>query len=89
MTKKKTFGQLVTQFFDRHLGAELGRLENTVSSYSDAITLLFKLCCEKKKKTIDKLTMEDIDDKNVFQFLDHLEEERGNQARTRNHRGRH
>ena len=59
---------------------------NTILTYRDAIKLLFCFAADHLKKTVDKLDVEDIDDKIILSFLDYIENKRGCSARTRNAR---
>ena len=59
---------------------------HTVAAYRDAFRLLFVFAWERCGKPPCELGFEDLDATLVGAFLDHLEAERGNTARTRNSR---
>ena len=81
-----TFGSLVVGFFRNYLANQKGCSKNTIGSYSDCIRLLLVYSCERFQVSFDRLDLERIDDRLILDFLDHLEKERGNQAKTRNQR---
>jgi site-specific recombinase XerD len=81
-----TLGSLIVSFFSNYLAKQKGCRENTICSYSDCIRLLLSYACEKLSVTFDKLDLELLTDLLILDFLDHLEQRRGNKAKTRNHR---
>lgn len=83
---KHSLGELIISFFRNYLAAQKGCSENTISSYSDCIRLLLQYCGECLNKTIDQLSMEEISDKIILEFLDHLERVRHNKPQSRNTR---
>jgi integrase/recombinase XerD len=80
------FPQLVQDFFLRHLIAQRGVSARTVESYRDAFELLFAFLQQRTGKTPSALQLADLDAPLVLDFLDHLENDRGNAPRTRNAR---
>lgn len=80
------FPQLVQDFFLRHLVAQRGASARTVESYRDAFELLLGFVEQRTGKPPSTLVLADLDAPLVLDFLDHLEIERGNTARTRNAR---
>lgn len=80
------FAQLVQDFFLRRLVAQRGASARTVESYRDAFELLFGFIEAHTGKTAAALQLADLDAPVVLDFLDHLENTRGNSARTRNAR---
>ncbi len=72
-----TLGSLVVSFFRNYLANQKGCSPNTIASYSDCVTLLIRYCCERLGLSSDKL---------ILDFLDYLEQERGNEPNTRNQR---
>lgn len=80
------FDQLVQDFFLRRLIAQRGASARTVESYRDAFELLFGFVEQRTGKSPSALSLADLDAPLVLDFLDHLETERGNSARTRNAR---
>ena len=80
------FDQLVQDFFVRRLINERGVSPRTVESYRDAFELLFGFIEARLGKSPTKLVMADVDAPVILDFLDHLEIDRHNTARTRNAR---
>ena len=81
-----TFAALLQGFFTERLLRQMRASPNTVSGYRDAFRLLIRFATDRLKKTPSNLTIEDLDPSLVIDFLEHLEVERGNIARTRNNR---
>jgi len=78
--------EYLKSFLLHFLPLEKGVSENTVLSYRDTIKLMLCFAEKHLRRSIDKLTVEDLDMKLVLAFLDHLEQERGCSANTRNQR---
>ena len=78
-------GHLQRFFTDRLLG-QLGASPHTVASYRDTFRLLLKFASKTNRRPASDLRVEDLDVKLVGLFLKHLEEDRGNSARSRNNR---
>lgn len=77
---------LVTAFFTQYLAVERGASRNTITSYRDTFRLLLRYAAKSKKKRVSRLTINDLMPKTILGFLEHLERDRGNTARTRNAR---
>ena len=77
---------LVQSFFEDHLAAQRGLSPNTVLACRDCLKLFLAFLSQRLGKPAQQLCSADFDDKGVLAFLDHLERERGNSARTRNAR---
>lgn len=73
-------------FFTERLIRQRQASPNTVSAYRDALRLLLCFAAEQTGKQPSQLDIADLDARLVAAFLDHLEAERGNTARTRNAR---
>ena len=73
-------------FFLRRLVAQRGASARTVEAYRDAFELLLGFAEQRTGKPPSALALPDLDAPLVLDFLDHLETERGNSARTRNAR---
>jgi len=80
------FAQLVQDFFLRRLVAQRGASARTVESYRDAFELLFSFIEQRTGKPAAALELADLDAPVVLDFLDYLQNGRGNSARTRNAR---
>lgn len=80
------FPVLVQDFFLRRMVAERGASARTIESYRDAFELLLAFAEQHTGKRPSALSLADLDAPLVLDFLDHLESERSNGARTRNAR---
>ncbi len=74
------------RFFSHYLPVQKGVATNTVLAYRDAIKLLLCYAADTRKKHVEELSVEDLDEPLVLAFLEHLETVRGCSARTRNAR---
>ena len=79
-------GYLLHKFFYDYLIQQRRLSHNTVSAYRDTFKLYLTFLSEKAKRPIAMLTLSDIDREGVLNFLQHLENDRGNGIRTRNNR---
>jgi site-specific recombinase XerD len=90
MTKKSsdspTLGSLLESFFRRRLVAQRRASPATIATYRDALKLLLVFAGRRSGKPPSRLALHDLDRDAVLDFLDHLEKERSNCARTRNAR---
>ena len=80
------FSHIVSAFFNVYLTAERGLAVNTRASYSDAMKLLLNFACERFGVEPEKLNLEQLSRDLIVDFLDHLENVRGNAPQTRNQR---
>jgi integrase/recombinase XerD len=80
-----SFASLVQGFFAQRLINQANASARTVASYRDTFRLLLRYA-EHAGKPPTTLTLPDLDAPFVLAFLDHLERNRGNSARTRNAR---
>jgi site-specific recombinase XerD len=80
------FPTLLQDFFLHRLIAQRGASTRTIESYRDAFGLFLAFAQERTGKRPTDLALGDLDAPLVLDFLDHLESERGNGARTRNTR---
>lgn len=77
---------MLQAFFTERLIGQRQASPNTVAAYRDTMRLLLGFVAERVGKQPSQLEAEDIDAPLVGAFLNHLERERGNGARTRNAR---
>jgi len=84
MRTKATFPVLLEAFFTDRLMRQQKASPNTIASHRDTFRLLLGFAQERLKKAPSELTIEDLDAPFVGNFLEHLEKERGNTARSRN-----
>jgi len=76
----------LTAFLRDHLPRERGASPHTIASYADSFALLLRFAAARLKRGPSDLRVEDLDVALVRAFLDHLESDRGNGARSRNAR---
>jgi integrase/recombinase XerD len=76
----------LTAFLREHLPRERNASPHTVATYAHAFALLVRFAADRRKRRPSDLAVEDIDPELVLAFLDHVEGERGNAARSRNAR---
>ena len=79
-----TLSPLLQSFFTDRLMNQRQASPHTIASYRDTFRLLFFFAEERLKKPPSKLTLDDIDAPFIGAFLDHIEKNRHNGARTRN-----
>ncbi len=75
---------IMKSFFSHYLPVQRGSSTDTISSYRDATKLLLRYVADRMNKAVDALYIEDITESVVLSFLDHVEQERGCSAQTRN-----
>ena len=81
-----TFPCLLQSFFTDRLIAQRNASPNTIAAYRDSFRLLFNYAHEQLGKAPSALTLDDLDSSFIGAFLNHLEQDRGNSARSRNAR---
>lgn len=86
MKAVNSFPALLQAFFTDRLIRQLKASPHTILSYRDTFRLLLGFARKALRKAPSALTLEDLDAPFVGAFLDWLEKERGNSARTRNAR---
>lgn len=79
-----TFPALLEAFFVDRLMRQRQVSRHTLASYRDTFRLLLEHAQEQLSKVPSALTVADLDAPFVGRFLDHLEQNRGNTARSRN-----
>jgi len=77
---------LLEAFFTDRLMRQRHASPETIASYRDTFCLLLRFANERLKKSPSQLELQDLSAPFIGGFLDHLEKERGNSARTRNTR---
>lgn len=73
-------------FFTERLIRQRQASPHTIASYSDTMRLLLSFASERRGRQPSKLDIADLDAATIAAFLEHLEAERANSARTRNAR---
>ena len=85
-TTVPSFAMLVQRFFAEHLTHHRAVSPRTVAAYRDTFRLLLQFAERHTGKSPISLKLVDLDSKLVLAFLDHLERDRKNGARSRNAR---
>jgi site-specific recombinase XerD len=73
-------------YFTDRLICQRGASPNTIAAYRDTFRLLLAFAVERTRKQPCQLDLGDLDAPLVAAFLEHLERDRHNSVRTRNHR---
>jgi site-specific recombinase XerD len=81
-----SFPALLQAFFTDRLLRQRAASPHTIASYRDAFRLLLRFAAQRVRKPPSDLRIEDLDASCVGTFLEHLQQARGNRARTRNAR---
>lgn len=81
-----SFPALLQDFFSQRLIAQRQASPRTVASYRDTFRLFLGYAQTQLKRPASALTLADLEAPLILGFLDHLERERHNSARTRNAR---
>ncbi len=76
----------LTSFLREHLPRERNASPHTVASYAHAFSLLLCYAANRLGRRPTELTIEDLDPDLILGFLSHVEQDRGNTARSRNAR---
>jgi site-specific recombinase XerD len=79
-----TFAFMVQHFFLKRLISQSNASPHTVASYRDTFRLLLEHVSKRTHKPPSSLTIEDLDAQAILDFLDHLENGRGNAPSSRN-----
>ena len=84
MKTNNNFPGLIEAFFTDRLMRQRQASPNTIASYRDSFCLLFKFAKQRLNKEPSSLSIEDLDATFIGSFLDHIENDRGCCARSRN-----
>lgn len=79
-------GSLIHSFFEDHLKCQKGLRPSSIHSYRDCLRLFLVFLAEKTGHKVSRLTLPDVTCAQVLAFLQSLESDRKNHARTRNQR---
>ena len=74
----------VGRYFQDYLIHQRRVSRHTVHSYRDSWKLFLRYLCTRAKRPVDKLSVGDIGPEVVTDFLEHLSNQRSNQASSRN-----
>lgn len=83
---KNNFARSLTGFFTEYLSAERGVSPNTMRSYGAAFAAFLDFMNSKKQVDAERLTLGDVSRKNVLDYLDWIQVEKGCSISTRNQR---
>ena len=86
MTTEANLARLLEGFFIERLMTQRQASPHTVASYRDTFCLLLQFVQQRTQKVPSALSLRDLDAPVIGAFLDHLEHDRGNCARSRNAR---
>lgn len=86
MEKLNPLFTLVRSYLTHYLPLERKSGKNTIRSYQKALELLFDYVKIQKSIPLAKINFDMIDRNMLSAFLDYLENERGSNPETRNHR---
>jgi site-specific recombinase XerD len=86
MNAKANFSALLQGFFTDRLLRQRQASRHTVAGYRDTFRLLLHFAAARLGKVPSRLTLEELDAAFIGDFLDYLEKERHNSARSRNTR---
>jgi site-specific recombinase XerD len=81
-----TLPTLVQRFFTERLCTQVNASPNTIAGYRDTFRLLLNYASKQHGKPPTKLSVEDLDNSLIGEFLGYIETVRGNTARSRNTR---
>jgi site-specific recombinase XerD len=84
--KPTDFSKNLTDFLRLYLPGEKGASQNTINAYKDTFILFLKFMEEKKSVNANKLTLNDIKQECIIEFLEWLQKERRCSNSTRNAR---
>jgi integrase/recombinase XerD len=84
--KTSDFPALLQCFFTERLIAQQGASPHTIAGYRDTFRILLQFAKDRLGREPSVLPLEELDTQFLGSFLEHLEHDRGNRPRTRNHR---
>jgi site-specific recombinase XerD len=76
----------IYRFFDQYLPHVKGSSDQTIKAYRDVFSLFLSFAASRLSIKVSSLRVEHLSPDMLLSFLDHLESNRGNSVRTRNHR---
>jgi len=83
--KYTSLGPLIQAYFLDHLRTQKGLLPASIRTYRDILRAFLIFVAANARKKITRLAIDDVTFERVQSYLRHLEEERHNRPRTRNH----
>jgi site-specific recombinase XerD len=82
----KSINATLQSFFTDRLVRHKDASSHTIAAYRDTVRLLLVFAADKQKMLASSLQWDQLDASDITDFLDHLQQDRGNSARTRNAR---
>lgn len=82
----ENLGRIVYSFFTDYLVAQKGLRPSSIKSYRDVTRLFLQFISADTRRKVTRLSVRDLSTERVKSFLQHLEGDRQNHIRTRNHR---
>lgn len=79
-------GPMLQRYFCEYLVSQRDLSQNTIASYRDTFRLLLEFLKRRYRTNPDTVNVEDLDAPRILAFLEDLERQRGNTARSRNAR---
>lgn len=86
MKETDKIAPFLTRFFQEYLISERNLSQNSILSYRDALKLFLIFMQSQTKRSATTLSIPDITPTHIREFLNFLEQERGNSVRSRNQR---
>lgn len=86
MSPSTPMAGLIESFFTQRLASQRRASPHTIASYRDTFRLLFQFAQKRLRKEPSALLLPEMDASLICDFLDHLEQDRHNGARSRNAR---
>jgi len=84
MKMTNSLPNLIHSFFHDWMAAQRNASHHTILSYRDTWRLFLRFVAERRQRDVARLSLDDLGDKEVLAFLDHVEKERGATIATRN-----
>lgn len=84
MKTNKDFAYYLENFFMKYLSCEIGASPHTIRSYRDTFSLFLEFMQKARNIPSEKIALSHISKQCTLDFLDWLEQEKGNMASTRN-----
>jgi len=78
MIRPTDFVRALSGYFFEYLPVQKGLSENTIQSYHDSMSVFLSYCESERHLKREKMEIKDLDRKLVEDFLDWLEQEKGN-----------
>jgi site-specific recombinase XerD len=86
MKKTHLVSEYLMPYFYNYLSKTKGLSVHTILSYRDTLKLLLRFLSDNLKQSLDHLTIEELDEKMILNFLDYMEKNKGSSTATRNSR---